>query len=160
MRRSRAVLLGCALTVFVVLVRSTVLSPAAVHGGSMQPTLRGGDVVLVAVWPRPPTVSRGDLIAFTQDDGETTVKRAVALAGQRVALLDGVLQVDGAPVAEPYLHPRGLDGVYFGPVVVPAHSIFVLGDNRTASVDSRDHGPVDLDAVIGRVVLRVWPPRT
>jgi len=126
----------------------------------MRPTLRDGDVVLLSVWRRPPEVSRGDLVAFTEDDGGTSVKRAVALAGQRVAILDGVLEVDGACVDEPYLHPRRLDGVYFGPVVVPADSIFVLGDNRTASIDSRDHGPVDLDSVVGRVVLRVWPPRT
>ena len=61
-------------------------------------------------------------------------------------------------MGEPYVDHSGIDGVYIGPSTVPDGWLFVLGDSRDGSIDSRVFGPVREDAVTGRVVLRLWPP--
>jgi signal peptidase I len=84
------------------------------------------------------------------------VKRLVGLPGDEVAVIDGVLHIDGVPYAEPYLvGPVAAD---FGPIVVPEGTLFFLGDNRRNSSDSRGSlGPVARERVIGRAVAVVWP---
>ena len=70
---------------------------------------------------------------------------------------DGVLVVNGASVPEHYVDQNLMDSVYFGPVTVPRGAVFVLADNRSNSVDSRDFGPVRLADVRGRVLAKVSP---
>jgi len=84
------------------------------------------------------------------------VKRVVAVGGDSIGFADGVLMRDGRPVPEPYTTDV-LDGVYYGPDVVPPAMIHLLGDNRADSVDSRTFGPVPVSSVVGRVVARVFP---
>jgi signal peptidase I len=96
-------------------------------------------------------------VVFRLTGAGLLVKRVVGVGGDRVGLEDGELVVNGATVAEPYVNHRLLDGVYFGPVTVPAGRLFVMGDNRTDSTDSRSFGPVGGDAVVGRVVGRIFP---
>ena len=86
------------------------------------------------------------------------IKRVAALGGQTVAIADGVLKVDGAAVPESYVDRAEVDGTFFGPVRVLAGTVFVLGDQRLRSVDSRAFGPVPVGSIVGRVMLRVWPP--
>jgi signal peptidase I len=148
----RRTLLGLvALTGAVLLLRMLVAEPFTVRQASMQPTLRDGQTVLVdKVSLNWSPLRRGELIAFRGADG-SSVKRVVALGGDRVAVRDAVLMINDRPAAETYLGRSGEDGTYFGPVTVPAGRIFVLGDNRLASVDSRAFGALDRHAVIGRV---------
>ena len=95
-------------------------------------------------------------MVFRDPEGrELAVKRVVALGGQTVALEDGVLQIDGIPQPEPELDHRGVDSVYFGPVTVPVGSVFVMGDNRGESIDSRAYGAIPVDDLVGRVTLRL-----
>jgi signal peptidase I len=126
----------------------------------MAPTLHDGDQVLldkVTYRLRPPRV--GEVVVLEPPGDEPlAVKRVVALGGSDVGLEDGVLVVDGVARREPELDLAGVDGVYFGPVKVPEGTVFVLGDNRGESVDSRSYGPVPLRDVVGRVVVRLWPP--
>ncbi|MFG2110978.1 signal peptidase I [Micromonospora chersina] len=129
-----------------------VAEPMRVPTGSMRPTLQPGDHVLVGKLAEP---GRGDLAVFARS-GELSVKRVVALGGDEIGIEDGELVVNGRTVEEPYVDHRLLDGVYFGPVTVPPGSVFVLGDNRTDSIDSRTFGPVARSDVLGRVVLRLW----
>ncbi|MFB7338377.1 signal peptidase I, partial [Streptomyces adustus] len=140
------------------LVAGTFLvEPVRVESTSMEPTLLAGDHLLVddrAYRDAPP--GRGDLVVFDGSDG-TLVKRVVAVAGDTVAIEDGVLEVDGRAVEEPAVDPRTVDGMYFGPARVPDGTVFVLGDNRRHSVDSRQFGPVPVTKVTGRVILRWWP---
>jgi signal peptidase I len=148
----RRTLLGLVgLVVVVLALRLLVAEPYTVRQASMQPTLRDGQTVLVdkvsLSWS---PLRRGELVAFRGADG-WSVKRVVALGGDRVAVRDAVLVINDGPVAEPYLGRSAEDGTYFGPVTVPAGQVFVLGDNRLGSVDSRAYGPLDRNSVIGRV---------
>lgn len=138
-------------------VRMFVAEPLAVRSESMAPTFEVGDRVLS--WKAGADGhewSRGEIVAF-HHRGQVWVKRIVALGGDTVSLRDGRLFVDGNRVHEPYADPRRIDSVYFGPVRVPAGTVFVLGDNRGDSVDSRRFGPVRVGQIEGRVVATVWP---
>ncbi len=155
--RTRRLVAVVAVATAVLGVRGLVLAPEAVTSGSMEPTLSRGDVLVVdKLTPHWPEVGRGDLIVFTSPaDGHDAVKRVVAVAGQQVELRDAVLHVDGRAVPEPQVDHSRIDGTWFGPVTVPAGAVFVLGDARAGSVDSRVYGAVPLSAVRGRVVGHV-----
>jgi signal peptidase I len=144
----------------VLLTRATLVVPVRVDSASMDPTYAEGDVVLVS--RRPPDVddlTRGDLVVFrSPEDGTRAIKRVIALGGQAVVVLDGVLFVDAEPVEEPYVDPELVDGYYSRTFMVPEDSVFVMGDNRGNSVDSRDYGPVHASDLMGRTLLTLWPP--
>jgi len=84
------------------------------------------------------------------------VKRVVALPGEEVVGRGGNLYVDDRLLVEPYL-PDDLRTDDFGPVAVPDGKLFVMGDNRGSSFDSRRFGPIDSSSIVGRVVVKVWP---
>lgn len=159
-RRRYAVAL-LAVVVAVALVRTTLVGAVRIDSSSMSPTLRAGDVVLVT--RRAPALAdlgRGDLVVFAMPtDGTTAVKRVVGLPGEHVVVLDGELHVDGVRVPEPYVDHRWVDGSYTPTYVVPPDAVLVMGDNRANSIDSRHYGPVPLDALRGRVLVRLWPRR-
>jgi signal peptidase I len=157
-RRPSAVVVGIVLIAVLVLVRIFVAEPFRIPSQSMEPTLRPGDQALVSkVSGHEP--ERGQLVAFhSPQGGEILLKRVVAVGGDTVGLEDGVLVVDGRKVREPYADPKAIDSVYFGPVRVRPGTMFVMGDNRANSDDSRDFGAVPTDRIIGRAVARVWPP--
>ncbi len=102
----------------------------------------------------PVDAERGALVTFREfDSGNLSVKRVCGLPGDRVAIRDGRLYVNNRRVVEPYLDHRTVDGLYFGPVRVPAGTVFLLGDNRAGAEDSREYGPVPLSNLVGRVIL-------
>jgi signal peptidase I len=122
----------------------------------MAPTLAVGDLVVVERSAGP--VRRMDVIAVEDPVGDgLLVKRAVGLGGDTVGIEDGVLVVNGTPVCERAVDQSRVDGVYFGPVTVPAGRVFLLGDERSASIDSRDFGPLADSAMVGLVRVRLWP---
>ena len=138
-----------------VLVFRFVIGFSVVDGVSMSPTLQNGDVV---IYTRiNPAVRRGDVLSLKLTSGEYYVKRAVALAGDVVDLADGVLYVNGQPETGGYVH--GLtypeDGSVTYPCTVDEDSVFVLGDNRGESIDSRFFGAVKLSQVRGVLRLSV-----
>ncbi len=127
-----------------------------VSAESMSPTIRDGDLVLVEHGAE--TFSRRDVVAATSPEtGEQLIKRIVAVGGDRVAIQDGLLVVNDTAVCEPSIDAEGLDGVWSGTTVVPAGSVFLMGDERDLSIDSRDFGPVALEDVDGLVRTRLWP---
>jgi len=131
-----------------------------VPSSSMSPTLLPGDQVLVdKVTYRLREPNRGELVVFHSPVGGLALKRIVALPGDRVGVRDGVLFVNGRRVREPYVDHASVDGTFFGPVTVPAGRIFVLGDRRANSVDSRDYGAIPDGDVVGRAAFIMWPPR-
>jgi signal peptidase I len=125
----------------------------------MLPTYAAGDVVLAS--QRPPNLAdlhRGDLVTFrSPEDGHSALKRVIGLPGDTLVILDSELYVNHRHVAEPYVDHALIDAYYSRTYRVPAGTVFVLGDNRGNSVDSRDYGPVPADALLGRALFRVWP---
>lgn len=142
------------------LLRQYVFTVTTVSGRSMQPILLDGQHLLVdrltTRWHLP---RAGDIVALRdpQDPSRSLVKRVVALPGQQVGITNGTLNVDGKPIVERYIaEPMDRDV----PVVtVPPGSIYVLGDNRNNSQDSRAFGPAPQANLLGRVLLRFWPPQ-
>jgi signal peptidase I len=154
-----AVALAVVLVVMLGVVRTYVAGPVSISSTSMEPTLFAGDVVLVdRRGVDPQDLERGDLVTFRNPQtGEETLKRVIALPGERVSTIDAVVHVDDEPIEEPYVDFSDWEGVFNARVVVPEGSVYVLGDNRAASVDSRDFGPVPADKLDGRVLFRLWP---
>jgi signal peptidase I len=156
-RRWRPVVVVLVLVAVVVAARLTVCDPLRVSSGSMAPTVCTGDVVVIDHLAPRRGLDVGDIVTFPSPvTGAEQIKRVVARGGQSVAIADAVLQVDGRPVAEPYVDAASIDGVYFGPVTVPEGTVFLMGDDREVSVDSRAYGPVPVGQVDGRLVTTLW----
>lgn len=98
----------------------------------------------------------GEALGLSAPDS-ALIKRIVAVGGQTIEIREGRLLVDGEPVEEPYL-AEGLRMSDFGLVTVPDEHVFVLGDNRNQSEDSRRFGAIPESSIIGRAFVRVWPP--
>ena len=155
----RRVVWVVAIVVVLLLVRGFVVEPVRVHGNSMEPTLPAGAVLVidkVTLHARDP--HRGDVIVTSDPrTGELIVKRVVATAGDSVGIENGLLIVNGQTVEENYVDNHDMEGFYFGPDTVPSGHVFLLGDNRADSVDSRAFGPVAVDSIDGRVLTKIWP---
>jgi signal peptidase I len=178
-----AIVLAIALTV---VIRGLVVQAFRIPSGSMEDTLLTGDFLFVnkmiygseidigyrdyrLVHHRFPAIrrpQRGDIIVFRfpEDPGRDFIKRCVAVEGQRVEVRDKILYVDGTRMEEPFaIHtdpstvPRGTNARdNFGPVVVPKGHIFMMGDNRDNSLDSRFWGPLPVDLVKGKAMILYW----
>ena len=143
-------------------MKSFVVTTYQVPSESMAPTLQVGERFLVnRLALTLEAAQSGDVVVFNRPPDadvidEVLVKRVVAIEGQVVEARQGRLIVDGDEIAEPYLPPAETT-VDFGPVTVPAEHVFVLGDNRAASIDSRVFGPIPESLLVGRAFIRFWP---
>lgn len=167
-------------------IKAFVAQAFFIPSASMEPQLTAGDRVVVSRLaydlhdPR-----RGDIVVFGDPDREVPeadgffvvrygedalealglvrpaddelIKRVVGLPGETVEGRDGSVHIDDRPLIEPYL-PDEATTAAFSPVVVPDAHVFVMGDNRSNSKDSRVFGPVPVDTVVGRAIAVVWPP--
>ena len=140
--------------VSLLVLRLWIVEPTVVESTSMAPTIAPGSVIwLDKVSPGIAGVRNGDLGPFRGPaDGALMVKRVGAVAGQEVSMQDGVLNVDGSAVNEPFIDQESIDGVYFGLVQVGEGELFVMGDNRGDSIDSRRFGPIPASTVEARVI--------
>ena len=181
--RELPILVIVALAVAVV-IKTFLIQAFYIPSASMRDTLIEGDRVMVnKLSYRFGEPEHGDVIVFDSpliphDDGESflgavlrnigealglstpdtaLIKRVIALEGETIEIRAGQVIVDGEVIVEPYLRP-GTDMPDFGPETVPDGYVFVMGDNRNQSEDSRRFGPVAVDDIIGRAFVRVWPP--
>jgi signal peptidase I len=146
--------------IIIALVIHVFLAQATrVYGQSMEPNLHTDQRLVIEKLgyhfhgPR-----RGDVVVIHDPGGspELLIKRVIGLPGERVTVTDGRVYIDGAPLDEPYLaQPTLGNGRSW---IVPPLSVFVMGDNRSASRDSRIFGPVSLSQIVGHAVFRYWPP--
>lgn len=157
-----AVAAAASLALIFFVVRPYVAESFVITADSMAPTLETGDRVLAnKLAYRIGDPERGDVAAFQSSDdglaGQVLIKRVVAVSGDTVEFRGGTLRVNGRTVKEPYVGAGSPPGASQGPLVVPEGSVFVMGDNRQSSMDSRDYGPVSEEGLRGRVLLRFWP---
>ena len=140
-----------------ILISSLLVPVFRIYGTSMSPTLEEGDIVVSV---RTSDLRQKDLIAFYYNN-RLLVKRVIASAGDWVDIdLDGNVYVNQQKIEEPYLKEKafGEPDIDF-PYQVPEDRVFVLGDNRAVSVDSRSKamGCVSSEQIVGKVVFRIWP---
>lgn len=144
----------------IMLIFTFIFRIAGVIGPSMQPTLSDGDKLIVTAFNKKPAI--GDIIIITQPNpfNEPLVKRIIALEGQTVDIdfLKGIVTVDGKPESYGYGLTTDEFDVDF-PLKVEKGCVFVLGDNRHHSTDSRSTtvGQIDMDYILGKVVFRFMP---
>ncbi len=141
------------------LVQAFIVKPFTVHQVSMEPTLVEGDRVLISrLSYHLHDPKAGDVVVLHSPvvASEDLVKRIVAVGGDTVAIHGGDLYVNEAVVVEPYLASQDFRGEY-PETTIPEGQVFVLGDNRDYSGDSRLFGPVDLDLIIGSAFAVYWP---
>ncbi|MEZ5407388.1 MAG: signal peptidase I [Acidimicrobiales bacterium] len=154
------VLVGAVLVALV--LRAALFQAFWIPSESMETTLLINDRVLVnKLSYKLHDVHRGDVVVFVRRDDEPgeyrdLIKRVIGLPGDTVESRDNVVYVNGSKMVEPYLDP-GITTSNFGPVVVPEDQIFVMGDNRNESFDSRNFGTIEEDRIVGRAFVLFWP---
>jgi signal peptidase I len=142
-------------------VRPFVMEAFWIPSGSMIPTLEIGDRVLVNKFIyRFTEPKRGDIVVFTSVDNpkEDLIKRFIGLPGEKIAVRGGKLFLNGEPQKEPYTNKKLPDRSFFARITVPKGHVFVMGDNRGNSADSRVFGPLPKKNIEGEAFLRFWPP--
>lgn len=151
---------GTMVTALVVLVLlfTFVFRNVGVEGDSMQPTLQTGDRLLLSSLANE--YERGDIVVIDRYTDEPLIKRVVAVAGDTVEILaDNTLLINGIAQYEPYIQGYTVSRDMAGIVTVPEGRLFVMGDNRTNSKDSRmnEIGMVSVKDVVGKAIFRLWP---
>ncbi len=145
----------CAL-IIAMIIRLYLFAPYEVHGTSMSPTLNGDELLVVNKWIyhlKEPEY--GDIIVFHTDETKDFIKRIIGLPGDRIKIEDGKLYRNGQVLNETYINGR-MEGT-FDEVLVPAGHLFVLGDNRNNSKDSRVIGTISMRDVVGRADMVILP---
>jgi signal peptidase I len=143
------------------LVQAFLIKPFTIHQVSMRATLEEGDRILLnRLSYHFRHEARGDIVVFHSpiNADEDLVKRIVAVGGDRVAISGGKLYVNGVAQDEPYLLEQDFSGE-MPETEIPAGQVFVMGDNRNNSGDSRLFGPISTDTIIGSAFLVYWPIR-
>ena len=161
---------GWTLTVVLALVlamvlRSYVFLVATVDGPSMQPTLKTNDRLLVTRFTYALTdIKRGDVVICRYDSPlypDMYVKRVIGLPGETISIVEGIVCINGAPIYEDYTFPATESNKYYNmePYEIPTDHVFVIGDNRDNSADSRSEiiGAISTDSIIGKAQVRIFP---
>jgi signal peptidase I len=162
--------------VVAVLLRTFVLATYSIPSGSMEPTLQIGDRIVVdKLSYHLHGVDRADIVVFSTPPAEdcagprvaNLVKRVIGLPGETISVAGGHVYIDGRLLPEPWLPSQDRAETYPGPsdagyalhgtYLIPRGDVYVMGDNRTESCDSRYWGPIPESSIVGKVDMRVWP---
>lgn len=140
-----------------VLVSTLLLPVLQISGDSMEPTLSNDEIIVLV---KTDDFQTGDICSFTWNN-RTLIKRVIGTAGDWIDIgADGTIYLNGEELTEPYVTDKSIGECDITlPYQVPEDSLFVVGDHRATSIDSRNTviGSVNYDQVIGKVVFRVWP---
>jgi len=166
-----AVLAGA--LVLALVLRTVLFQAYSIQFTSMEPTLSNGDRVLVnKLGYDLGEIDRGDLVVFERPSGvgggqtDDLIKRVIGLPGEVVKLVDGNVYIDDRRLHEPYLRASGITtgdvsrgcwAMEDGGCLIGAGEVFVMGDNRSNSTDSRMFGPISQEQIVGQAFLRLWP---
>ncbi len=169
--------------IIAVVIKTFLIQPFYIPSESMLPTIHINDRVMVnKLSARFGEPERFDVVVFTDPSApereesflqavrrsvleavgvsvreEDLIKRVIGLPGETITIDDGEVNVNGVPIQEPYL-PEGVQMADFGPITLAEGEVFLMGDNREFSMDSRAFGPIQIDHIIGEAVLIIWPP--
>ncbi len=162
--------------VVAVVLRTFVVATFSIPSGSMEPTLQVNDRILVDKLSYEfHGIGRSDIIVFSTPPDEhcagapvsDLVKRVIGLSGETISLANGEVYINGKLLAEPWLTAAAQHGTVPGPSTmpyalnhpfkIPAGEVYVMGDNRSDSCDSRYWGPIKTSTIVGKVDLRIWP---
>ena len=154
------------IAVIIAAIILTFIKPIVVRQSSMEPTFYSGDYIFISkqayrLFGEP---ERGDVIVFRTDmkdennKDKNLIKRIIGLPGDTVEIIGGYVYLNGKLIDEPYLNEQGISGE-MDEVTVPDGKLFVMGDNRGVSQDSRDVlvGCVDEENILGKVFVRLYP---
>ena len=159
-----AVIVGAVLVALI--IKTFVVQAFKIPSDSMYPTLMNGDRVVVNKLSYDAhDLNRGDVVVFDRpeglpagpDDPKDLIKRVIGLPGDTLMTRDGSVYVNDRRLEEPYLPEGTMSYDIDRPVVVPEGQVFLMGDNRGFSSDSRVFGTVDVDTVVGRAFMIMWP---
>lgn len=156
--------IGIALVIAAIIL--TFFKPIIIQQESMQPTFYSDDYVIISkqAYTLFGEVERGDVIVFKSDllDGEGNskhlIKRIIGIPGDTIEIKNGLVYRNGEKLEEDYVNEKRQSGE-MEPIIVEEGKLFVLGDNRRVSQDSRSEeiGQIDQETIVGKVVLRVFP---
>jgi signal peptidase I len=147
--------------VMALVIKTYVAEARVIPTGSMEPTIRIGDRVIVEkLFFHPSELRRDDVIVFhppagVSPSGVPLIKRVIGLPGDTLMIRDGVVYINGQPLQETYIKEK--PDYNYGPVTVPSNKLFMMGDNRNNSFDSHDWGYEDFSGVIGKAEWIYWP---
>ena len=136
--------------IVVILIRTYIVTPIMVNGGSMLPTLSGGEIMLLKKYG---DIKRFDVVVVNTGNDEI-IKRVIAMPGESIACENGIIYVNGYKQEEEYSEGITSD---FSKVVLKDNEYFVMGDNREESMDSRHIGPIKKDFIKGTTSLVLFP---
>ncbi len=145
--------------VIALLINLFLAQATKVYGQSMEPNLHTNERLIVEkVSYKFHSPQRDDIVVIKVQSAskELLIKRIIGLPGETVEVKNGTVFINGQPLDEPYLARQTLGR--YGPLQVPADYVFVMGDNRNASNDSRSFGPVAFDQIVGKAWVSYWPP--
>lgn len=153
--RDLAIALALALGIIIFLYQ-----PVKVEGTSMKPFLSDQERIFINkfLYHFEP-IERGDVVVFwyPRDRSKSFIKRVIGLPGETVLIHDGRIFINGHKLDEEFVPPDYLDDSNYGPLPIPPHSYFVMGDHRDSSNDSRMFGPVPRSYIYGKAVFAYWP---
>jgi len=154
----RMVLIALVISFF---IRTYVAEARWVPTESMAPTIKAGDHLMTEkIAFKIKGIERGDIVVFTPPEkvnveNEDFVKRVIGLPGETIYIKDGVVYINDQPLNEPYILEKTKRDFY--PFTIPDNCVFVMGDNRNNSYDSRYWGALPIENIIGRVVVLYYP---
>lgn len=146
--------------VIVVIIRTFIITPVIVSGGSMQPNLNDGELLLVRkIGYNSSTIKRFDIVVIKENE-EEIIKRIIGLPGEHISYKNNKLYVNDKLVEQKY-NFRDTEDFNLEEICtctsIPEGKYLVLGDNRPISKDSRQIGLIDEEYIVGKAVVRIWP---
>ncbi len=145
-----------------ILIITFLYQPVRVEGTSMLPRLEDHDRLFINKFVyHIESIHRGDVVVFhyPRDPEKSYIKRVIGLPGDRIAIEDGRVWLNGHELGENYVPDRFRDSRSMAEMVVPEDSYFMMGDHRSISSDSREFGPVERDLIYGKAVFVYWPAK-
>jgi signal peptidase I len=143
--------------ILAVVIRGFILEPTYVQGPSMLNTMKTGDKVIInKLIYRFKSPARGEIIVFHTPQDRDLIKRVIGLPGETIQVKNYRVYINGKLLQEPYLNFSTQTSTV-PPTKIAANHLFVMGDNRLNSTDSRELGPIPIDEIIGRAEFIYWP---